>query len=453
MWTAFWLAGASSNHPKMPYTLGKTVNPFDILPSEGQVLSMFKTVGLRRIGRQALAITFWMHALYGASFLHLPRWFALHQPKYLSTLILALVIVFYSLLGELEWLSLLADCFYVYLWPCIISLQLSWFLIKAIYKYLKANLVIQSPGLIVRPVVTKTPPVIPTKDTSTKKSTHRGIVGWVLKPFTEFSLLWSLMILTSENRLIIVTATSVAVFCAGRALYELWAFTSDASSWIDKLKGTFAKQIATHIGKVRAWEEMTQIDEVTKAANALKMLESIFTFIADNNKFLARTTAAFAVCVSVIFYCYISFVFSCAYVGMAKLQGIAWSWSESFVTSLYMPMAYTNLPRNLPIELIGGLQGVAIIVLGWNIFFRHMSSGFKRIAIAASELREPFEDRVLQVKYSLIQEQMAKVVPVTPITPSLGVVPDIQSAESRAQGTNEVARKGFRQSKKKGRNR
>jgi hypothetical protein len=37
-----------------------------------------------------------------------------------------------------------------------------------------------------------------------------------------------------------------------------------------------------------------------------------------------------------------------------------------------------------------------------------MKSRFERIALAASELRGSFEDRVLRVKFSLIQEQAAK---------------------------------------------
>jgi hypothetical protein len=43
-----------------------------------------------------------------------------------------------------------------------------------------------------------------------------------------------------------------------------------------------------------------------------------------------------------------------------------------------------------------------------------MNSRFERIALAASELRGPFEDKVLRVKLSLIQERAAKKAPHTP---------------------------------------
>jgi hypothetical protein len=92
------------------------------------------------------------------------------------------------------------------------------------------------------------------------------------------------------------------------------------------------------------------------------------------------------------------------------MQGIIWTWPESFVNALYIPFAFSNLPRNFPIQLVGGLQAVAVTLLGWNIFFRHLNNRFERIAVAASELRGAFEDRVLQVKFALLKEQAAKPV-------------------------------------------
>ncbi len=415
-------------------------------------MSIFSVTRPRRIGRHIIAAVFWLHALYAASFLNLPLLRTLQPPKYLDTLIFALIIAFYSYFAEYEWLSILADCIYVYLWPCIIVVKVSWVSIKVLYKWLKSNLVVHSPGLITRPINAAVPAINATQKPEKPKEAQpaaRTVSAWVRKPFTEFSMLWSLMIITTGNRFIIVVATLVALYCAGRAIYELWDFTSDASTWVEKLKGTFASRIAAHVGQVRAWEEMTQIDEVTKAANALKMLESIFMFIADNKRFLTKVTAGVSIVVSLIFYCYISFVFSCAYVGIAKIQGLPTNWPDFFVTSLFIPIAFTNLPRNVPIELIGGLQAVAILALGWNILFRHMNSGFKRVALAASELRGPFEDRVLKVKYALIEEQAAKLGPV--VSPPASSSAGIPKTEPTSKPTPAPGGKGFRQPKKKGR--
>jgi hypothetical protein len=402
---------------------------------------------VRRVGRELLAVAFWLHAFYATVFLRLPSRFAIHSPKYLNTLVLGLIILFYSVFAEFEWFSMIGDCFYIYLWPCFALAKFSWLATKSLYKFVRSRVVIKSPDLITLPIAKPIQPTPPAQEKPDAKLKQRSTLAWIAKPFTEFSLLWSLLVLTTDNRLIIVGATLVALISGGRAIYALWDFTSDASSWIETLKGSFANSIAIHVGKVRAWEEMSQIDEVTKAANALKMLESVFTFIAENKQFLARATALVAVCISVIFYGYISFVFSCVYVGLAKVQGISWAWPASMVTSLYMPFAYTNLPRNIPIELIGGLQALAVLLLGWNVGFRHMTNRFERIALAADELRGSFEDRVLGVKYSLIKEQAAKA-PAIVATPAV-----IDGSTAKTESSNVplsmIGRNGFRQPKKK----
>ena len=366
-----------------------------------------KTRRVRRVIREALAMLFWLHALYATHLVRLSAQVHLHAPSFFYTLLLLLVIAFYSLLSEYEWLSVAADSLYIYLWPCIAFVKASWLIVKALYRYIRSNVVFQSPGLIVRPSPKIDSPV--KTDEPEKVIEARSLVRWFAKPFTEFSVLWSVLILTTENKTLTLIACGVALFSAGRALYELWDLTADSPSWIEKLKRAFADRIAIHIGQIRAWEEMSQLEEVTKAANAVKMLECIFVFIVDNKKFLHRSTILLASIVSIVFYFYISFVFACLYVGLANVQHITWTLSDSFVNSLYMPFAFTNLPRNFPIQFLGGLQALAVTLLGWNIFFRHLNSRFEKIAIAASELRHSFEDKVLRVKLSVIQEQTSKL--------------------------------------------
>lgn len=414
-------------------------------------MALTKTKTLRKIVRDILAFCFWMHAFYATNLVHLPAFLSFQPPNYLYSFLLVLLIGFYSLLSEYEWFSVLADAFYIYLWPCIVAIRVSWLTVKRLYKFFRSNVVIKSPELIVRPVRTNALPQ--NQETPNKPVETRSVLEWIAKPFMEFSVLWALLILITSNKFVIVLSSLVALFCAGRSIYELWGFAADASSWIEKLKGRFAEQIATNIGKIRAWEEVTQLDEITNAANALKMLESIFAFIAENKKFLARTTTALAAIVSVVFYCYFSFLTACLYVGLAKLQGISWPWSQSLVTSLYMPFAFTNLPRNFPMQFIGGLQAVAVTLVGYNIFFRHLNSRFERIAVAATELRGSFEDKVLRVKFSFIQEQVSRA---QAIVASPGVLENVAASAkdtvfpaSEVSSVNGTTRKGFRQQRQK----
>jgi hypothetical protein len=78
-----------------------------------------------------------------------------------------------------------------------------------------------------------------------------------------------------------------------------------------------------------------------------------------------------------------------------------------------------------------------------------MTDRFERIALAATELRGSFEDRVLHVKYSLIKEQAAKT-PAPAATPTVidGLATETQSPHVPAKT---IGKNGFRQPKKKNR--
>lgn len=294
----------------------------------------------------------------------------------------------------------------MYFWPFIVFARVTWIGIKLLYRYFRRKIIWTSPGLITRIVPAKNPTQSATENKTKQEEPAESIVA--LKPFVQFVALWAVLILSVNSKWFIVFAVAITLVGAGRAVYRLWQILSDTSSWIDKLKGTFATQIAQHIRLVRAWNESSGVEEVTNAANALKLLEAVFVFISVNKDFLAKSTMVLAALISIPFYCYVSFLFSCIYVGLAKLQGFSFPWPAALLDSLYMPFAFTNLPSNFMIQFLGGLQALVVTFVGWNIFFRHLSSRFQRIAVAASELHSPFDDIGLRQKLNQIERAAAQ---------------------------------------------
>ncbi len=398
-----------------------------------------------------MAVGFWIHAVYATHLITFPAHLRPSISHHLVAPLLIILICYYSFFGENGWYSVLSDILYIYFWPCIFLAKRTWQIVKYGYKFVRARVVVTSPDLITRRLPQQ--PVIESPKNEPKPEPPKPtFISRSIRPFSQFILLWAMVILATNNRVLIVISTAITLLGATIAIYRLWDLMADASSWIEKLKGDFARQIATNVGRVRAWEEVSDLEEITKAANALKMLEAIFTFIADNKKFLARATTILAGFTSVAFYCYISFLFSCVYAGMAKVQGISWPWSAAFVDSLYIPFAFTNLPNNIPIQFMGGLQAVAITLIGWNIFFRHLNSRFERIAVAASELRGSFEDKVLRVKLTLIQQQAALSSTTTSTPTVLSTVAgnaENQDPSCPIKDVLAARRNGFRQKRQK----
>jgi hypothetical protein len=226
----------------------------------------------------------------------------------------------------------------------------------------------------------------------------------LLRPLTQFGFLWAILILSINNRAFIFVASVIALMSAGRAIYNLWDLLADTSSWVDKLKVGLAQQMQLKIAAIHKWNENSDPEKITNDVNTLKIYESAFSFIADNRDFLTKFTIAVATIITVPFYCYISLMFSLTYFGIAKVQGISWSWPTALSVAMYMPFAYTDLPHSFVIRMLGGLQGIAVTVMGWNIVVRNLGGRFERIVRAAIELREPFEKIDYRTKMTRISE-------------------------------------------------
>ena len=108
---------------------------------------------------------------------------------------------------------------------------------------------------------------------------------------------------------------------------------------------------------------------------------------------------------SIPFYLYISFLFSCIYAGIAKIQGLssAYPWTLALSDALFIPFAFTDLPRSFALRGVGGLHAIAISLLGYNLFTRNLSVRFNKLATAATEMRSPFADGLLRAKIKTIE--------------------------------------------------
>jgi hypothetical protein len=370
---------------------------------------------IRKIVREILAAAFWLHAAYVFCFIKIvPDAYVSSLPRYFYNFALVLFIFYYSFLSDSGWFSVAFDLGYIYFWPFTIMIRLFWISSKQGYSYFRRQLTfpkyvaLPSPAkvLTAQKVVTTQAPPDPTvkpKPIETKPK----IIYRLSRPLFQFVVLWSILIITVNSKIFIILACLITLVGATRAIWSLWNLLSGTSSWIERAKSAFAKHFAQHISQVRQWNEKTSPEKIIQIVNALKFWEAMFTFVDDNKEFLSRCTIVFAALVSIPFYCYISFLFSCVYFGIAKIQQIDWSWPSAFSTALYMPFSFTDLPHSFLIRFIGGLQAIAVSVMGWSIFMRHLSGKFERIALAAAELRSPLQDEVLKAKITLLERAVS----------------------------------------------
>ncbi|HSY35594.1 MAG TPA: hypothetical protein VK814_07590 [Acidobacteriaceae bacterium] len=370
---------------------------------------------IRKTIREILAVLFWFHALCAFHVLQLHS-FAIPPAFSMQAYnaVLFTFIIYYSYFSNCGWMSVVWDLIYIYAWPMRTAWKLISKTFSVTYHFIKSRSKFPAVGLVIVPTAEPEPQAAESKTLKEsvtdlrqyfrdKKSKERiDKLQRALRPVYQFAFLWSLLVMTLQSPTLIVVAAVVTLTGAFRAVYTLWNLLSGTSSYLEKIHSGIATQLTQKIAQVREWEEDAGPEKITGEVNTLKIYESIFGYISDNRVFLAKCTMVLAALITIPFYIYISLLFASVYIGIAHLQHLSLSFGTAFVDSLYIPFAFSDLPHNNLLKLIAGLQAVALTVMGWNIFFRHLSGRFESIAIAAADFRSTMQEESYRKKLSLV---------------------------------------------------
>jgi hypothetical protein len=375
---------------------------------------------IRRIIRHSLGIAFWVHAIFALGLLRLPPISIQNLSRHVFNAILVVFIVNYSLFTENGWWSVSFDLLFIYFLPFIYLARIVWWSGGLFYKSIKSGIVWQSPQFVYdRPIPQTNPQKEEGKKPEVEDSKVTGVTRRLTRVFFKFALLWSLLILTVNWKPFIVIAIGVTFLGAAKAIWILWDIFSGGTGWVDKMENNFSIQIKALIEQISQWDGSTSPENLKQTINSLKFHRSLYNFITDNTAILKRWAFTLSLIVSVPFYCYVSFLFSCVYFGIGKISNFDFSFANAFVDSLFMPFAWSALPSNLPIRFIGGLQATYIAVIGYNILFRHLGSRLDKITAVACKLGNPFQEELLKARMQKVEEALSKHV-AQPLAPSQG---------------------------------
>jgi hypothetical protein len=347
-----------------------------------------------------------MHAVFITGLVSLPNIANPDLLRYVYNSLLVVFIINYSLFSDRGWWSVLFDLGYIYFLPFTYAGRLFWWVTRSSAKSFKSKIIWQNPQLITRPVSIVAPVKTPTAskiDKDDKESAKINVYHRIARLFFKFAILWSVLILTVNSKIFLSLAVFVTALGASRAIFNLWGLFSGTSTWVDKTETVLANKIAELTTQIDRWDGRSNPDVITQAVNSLKLYRSVLNFIADNTNILASWAFTASILISIPFYCYISLLFSCMYFGIAKISGLNFPLQEAFVDSLFMPFAWSALPSNLLIRFVAGLQATSVMIIGYNILFRHIGNRLDRITKVAAKLRDPFRGDTFITKLSQVE--------------------------------------------------
>jgi hypothetical protein len=315
---------------------------------------------------------------------------------------------------------------YIYFFPFVLVIYALYALgigLKAVNKWFKkqahfesesqANPT-QSPPLLIGSTAPQAEPVGAHQREASQ--TARQIVLFLLRPFTRFMFLWCILLLTTTHRGIVWLCLVVVSVHLARKIFFILKLLFFSGPWFAKLWP------ALPTGLYQSIEALASVTNDSPPTNDLKNLWSqlnlwkkMLNFL-KNPYMVSRWAWLLGILVFGLLYLYIAVLFSFVYYGIARVNGIPYSWPDALVSSVFIPFFVSDLPKLLVMRIIGGIHCVLVLTVGIGTVVNFLRRKLDAMRKAASELSHRLAEQSLQEKYLILEQKMA-ATNVTPPTP------------------------------------
>ena len=371
--------------------------------------------------RVAVAVILWAHAIFlfdvpRASLA--PLFYRLHTSAGEVT-VLALIAGF-SVLTSYGWGNVAVDLIYVYFFPFICLYYLA----------RRAVISLGSPAVNTGPTESSEPPPYyvqipwpaliapsprvakpvaePASAEQINESLRNRVARHALRPFRHFTLLWCLLLLLTTHRwllsaALVVVSVQLLVFLTGIAL----SFTSNG--WLSKFSQAFQQESEKLIRTVtEANAEVTQ--EVRNAWVSLRVYLMGVYFLQDRRR--AAQWAVFLGGVTfIIIYLYLALLFSFEYYGIARLERVPLAWGDALITSVFIPIAYSDLPHTKLLRLASGIQWACVVALGASTFFSIFRKKLEPLYAVANAITRKMEEEEVKTTLIVLKDKLTQPPP------------------------------------------
>lgn len=370
--------------------------------------------GFRRVARSIAALVFWAHALFA---LHVPvplitRWAAkvnLTLPEASIIFGLALLTTLYS---RGLWKFAL-DVGYIYVFPfvCIYLLaRLLFALVRFFFRLSeKESRGVQrsAPNRVVELKVIAPPgqPEQPRLKAMTEGWWKKAISTSSL-PFRQFALLWCLLLLLSSRPGLVWTALVVILFHLARSLIRMVGFTFVSFAWLGKLEALAKTRVEELLGRFAALPKDAELTGELKKSAWVLIAIRVGVQLLDSRRQIWIGALALSVCVLAVLYANLALLFSFTYLGLAKVQGIQFTWSQAVVTSFFIPIAYSDLPQNFWLKMCGGFEWLLFFAMTLGVVATYFQKKFDSLYGLTSTLSSRFADAEVNAKMNELLEKL-----------------------------------------------
>jgi hypothetical protein len=256
----------------------------------------------------------------------------------------------------------------------------------------------------------------------------RNIFRHSLRPFFQFTLLWSLLLLLASHRWLLWAALIIVLAHLARTLFKVLVLAVFSIKGLSQLEDRIKKYAENLITKILNAGQIEPTQDLRQAWMSISGLQLAIALLRNRQR-AVQWMIFIAVLVFGAIYLYIAVLFGFAYYGVARIQLIPYSWGEAFVTSLFILFEVGALPHNIWIQCLGGIHCLFVIMIGAGTIFGYLRKKIDSVYKAADFLNSRFQDEEIRRKIELLNEKFKVPTPATTSAPK-----DVSPASS-AGGT------------------
>jgi hypothetical protein len=232
-----------------------------------------------------------------------------------------------------------------------------------------------------------------------------GALEFLTRPFRKFTYLWCLLVLFATHKPIVWTALTVLFIQLVRKIYRVVRLFWFSKSFLEKAATAISGFLNDTINKLTSLNlEATPLTELKNLLNQVKGFKLVLGFVTKST-FFSRLTFGIGLLMLVIAHLYFALIFSCVYVGGAKVADITFTWPNSLAISVFILAYVTELPKTLMVRVLGGIHFTLFLALGAGTvvsYFRRqlepLRSAFGSLDMRLSEVGIQERVVVLQTK-------------------------------------------------------
>jgi hypothetical protein len=368
---------------------------------------------VRRVIRFCLALFLWSHALFLLNVQSKILEYLRDRVQVTSAeaILLVLLLTFSFLAGGGFWKTFV-NLLYVYFFPFVLLFYLFYWPIRLLRLGFPKVATVRSSDIAAGTLVVQASPasVVLTAPISEHKGETESKLRTVLKllsrPFRKFTYLWCILLLLATHKPIVGVALTVLLLQLAGKIYWVTRLFWSSKTFLARAATGASQFLNDTINKLTSLNfEIAPAPELKNLLVQVKGFKSALEFIT-NSTFFTRLAFGIGLLMLVCAHVYFALIFSCVYVGAARIADLKLAWPDSLAISFFILAYVTELPRTLALRLLGGIHFTLFLALGAGTVVSYFRRQLEPLRSTLASVNMRLSEEELQQRIIVLQKKV-----------------------------------------------